>query len=790
MLQLALQRLQQGDSQAPDMLAHLARQPALQAHAAAALAQWQLARGDAEAACTWAEVAHAATDAGLPVVLLRARCLRQAGRHEEAAAVCEAAAASLHGSADLMMAWALALREAGKLERARAVCERALASHPDHPGLLHNLGNLLCALGDQAGARHAWLRCTKLRPEQGVSWFELARQAEASGDLSAASAWLLKAAPLLPTQVEVWRACARVCSALRAWPQALAAQQQVASLQPQDAQAHLSLARLAMRTGDLAQAVVAAQESARLQPHSPEPRYWLAQAHRRLGAPALAVAAAQQALELGAEGDLRAEALYLRTVGQIETGDLGGSSEGVDALWQSARTDGERAAALDVKAAWHMAMGDAMASLAAWQRSCALWPGRFLADQSLCAAALYTDALSPQEQRELTERHMAPHQAVACDVVWVRASPEPDRRLRVAYLSGDFRRHSCAYFLEPLLIAHDRSAVELFAYANQHQVDEVTERLRSQVSHWHFVAHLDDKALRQRIRDDGIDVLIDLSGFTEGGRLQALAQRVAPVQLTWLGYLGTTGLASIDGRVTDADVHPPDSEGSQTEALWRIPRPYLCYRPDAGAPAVSPLPALQRGHLTFGSFNVLNKVSPACVRMWTQLMHRVPGARLVLKAKSLSDEVTRKHWFDAFAAEGIGPDRLELRGWQPDLSHHLQAYHDIDIALDTWPYNGVTTSCEAMWMGVPVLSLCGAAAVARQGRSLLNAVGLPEWCAENAEAWVAQGAAFAGDLAALQSLRQKLRQRMADSPLCDADGFARAFEATLRQAWRQWCRGC
>jgi predicted O-linked N-acetylglucosamine transferase (SPINDLY family) len=203
--------------------------------------------------------------------------------------------------------------------------------------------------------------------------------------------------------------------------------------------------------------------------------------------------------------------------------------------------------------------------------------------------------------RDLAVRSMAPHQHVLADAVWLPNTPQPDRRLRVGYLSADFRQHSCAFFLEPLLAAHDPETVEVFAYANQMQVDDVTRRMQALVPHWRFVAQQDDVALRQQIRDDGIDVLVDLSGFTEGGRLRALTQRAAPLQVTWLGYLGTTGLGCMDARLSDADVNPVSADAWQTEAVWRMPRPYLCFRPAADArPLVRSMCCRRSAHLAFG----------------------------------------------------------------------------------------------------------------------------------------------------------------------------------------------
>ena len=366
---------------------------------------------------------------------------------------------------------------------------------------------------------------------------------------------------------------------------------------------------------------------------------------------------------------------------------------------------------------------------------------------------------------------------------------DPGRRLRVGYLSPDFKTHSVAYFIEPLLACHDRDTVEPVCYAEVASPDATTERLKALAGLWRPTTRLDDAALRRQIREDGIDILIDLAGHTDGNRLRALAIRPAPVVASWLGYPTTTGLATVDWRITDAVADPPGAEAQHVERLLRLDGGFLCFRPPEEAPDVAPLPAAAAGRVTFGSFNNLLKVTPAVVAAWAALLRAVPGSRLLLKALLLRDPAAQKRLHGLFAAHGIPAERVELRGGTNDQASHLAMYGEVDLALDTFPYNGTATTCEALWMGVPVVTLAGDRHAARVGRSLLHRVGLDELVHADVAGYVACAARLAGDLPGLAARRAGLRRQVAGSALCDGPGFARAFEAGLRRMWAGWCAG-
>ena len=360
---------------------------------------------------------------------------------------------------------------------------------------------------------------------------------------------------------------------------------------------------------------------------------------------------------------------------------------------------------------------------------------------------------------------------------------DPQRRLKVGYLSPDFREHSVAFFIEPVLKHHDRGCYEVYCYSSLPSTDETTLRIKDIVDTWRDIHKLSDAETASLIRDDRIDILIDLSGHTGNNRLAVFAAKPAPVQMTYLGYPNTTGLSTIDYRVTDKIADPLGEEAYYTEALLRLDGCFLCYQPDQNTSDVAPLPALTNSYVTFGSFNNFSKINPGVLQLWSEVLLQVPHSRLLLKCPALTDTAVRARVSEALQAQGIGAERVELLGHTPTRQEHLALYAKVDIALDTFPYNGTTTTCEALWMGVPVLSLVGKHHAGRVGASLLRAAGLPDWLANTPESFVAIAQAMTSDLATLGRLRGVLRDKLRGSSLCDAADFVRGLEVALRQVW-------
>jgi predicted O-linked N-acetylglucosamine transferase (SPINDLY family) len=366
------------------------------------------------------------------------------------------------------------------------------------------------------------------------------------------------------------------------------------------------------------------------------------------------------------------------------------------------------------------------------------------------------------------------------------ARPLNGRRLRVGYVSPDFRRHVVACFFEPILANHNRERFEVFCYYSQRIEDQVTERFRTMAEHWLECVHLSDDQLAQRIREDGIDILVDLAGHTADNRLPVFARKPAPLQASFLGYPNTTGLSAIDYRFTDARADPPgESDRLSTEQLVRLPNTYFCYRPLDQCPEVGALPALANGWITFGCFNNFAKLSDQFLEAAARVLRRVPGARFLLKARPLSLADVAARVRKKFAEFGVDPARLDLRGWAPKVVNHLAIYDEVDIALDSFPYNGATTTCEAFWMGVPVVSIAGDRHAARVGSSLLAAVGLDELLAESVDGYVDAAVRLASDLERLATLRAGLRDRMRASPLMDGAGLTRALENSYLELWER-----
>ena len=525
------------------------------------------------------------------------------------------------------------------------------------------------------------------------------------------------------------RQCGRLADAIARLTEAV-------ELDPDFFDARVNLGNAFVDAGEAEAALPHYRHALALEPSSASVHNNLGNAHRELRQPAAALAAYRRALELD-PGHERARS----NVGNILK-DLGDTDGAIDAFRQS---------------------------LAAVPNRPEVWSNLLLTlNMSDCL-----DAAKVADEHRAFGRHFARLLPPLPPAAPVNSA----RRLRVGYVSADFRKHAVATFFLPLLAAHDRSAVEVFCYYNQPRGDEVTTRIQSLAEHFLPVAGMPDRALAERIRQDGIDVLVDLNGHTAGNRLPLFFLRPAPVQATWLGYLGATGVPTIDWRITDARFDPGNgATPSGPEAPWRLPRAMWCYAPYAEAPAVAALPSAASGVVTFGCLNNPGKVSPSVLDAWMEILRRVPESRMLLLTSPDAGRIDELH--RRFAAAGVAPARVELVARSP-LADYLGTYGRIDIALDTWPYAGGTTTCDALWMGVPVVCLAADRPFGRSGASILGAIGHDELVASSSADYVGIACALAADRDRLLDLRAGLRARMVASPLTDANGFARDFESAL-----------
>ncbi|HUA56227.1 MAG TPA: tetratricopeptide repeat protein [Candidatus Sulfotelmatobacter sp.] len=364
--------------------------------------------------------------------------------------------------------------------------------------------------------------------------------------------------------------------------------------------------------------------------------------------------------------------------------------------------------------------------------------------------------------------------------------PDPDRPLKVGYVSGDFAVHPVGFFVSSVITRHDKSRFESFCYSARAGEDYVGERIKRHADHFRRIADMTETVLTERIRDDGIDVLIDLSGHTAANRLVTFAHKPAPVQATWAGYVGTTGLRAMDWLIADRFHVPPHLEAFHSERVYRMPNGYICYEPFVMAPAVGPLPALRNGYVTFCSFPNPAKVNRGTIAVWARILAAVPDARLRLSYRSMNARLNVERIHGGFAKHGIDAARVMIDGGG-DPKTMMDSYNASDIGLDTFPYSGGLTTCEALWMGVPVITYPGDRFESRHSFSHLSNAGLTETTARDLDDYVRLAVELANDLPRLADMRLNLRPRMAASPLCDPDRFVRDLESGFRTMWRAWC---
>lgn len=434
----------------------------------------------------------------------------------------------------------------------------------------------------------------------------------------------------------------------------------------------------------------------------------------------------------------------------------------------------------------YLRKGSVALAIRCFQESLRLNPNSGLVHENLLMALNYSPSADPgdvlAEHRRWASRHEAnaPRFPTAVD-------PDPDRRLRIGYVSPNFSQHMVASFVEPILAHHDLSQVEVIAYAEEVVRDATTERLRSMTHGWRATNGLTDHQVAKCVWDDRVDILVDLAGHTGYNRLGAFAYKPAPIQVTYLGYPNTTGLSTIDYRLTDAVADPPGEPAWYSETLYRLPGCFCCYRPWPDAPPVSPLPAARNGYVTFGSLHDLAKLNEGVFDLWRSVLINAPGSRMLVFRHTLRGQTVDdvKRWI-AGESWGIAEDRVEFRH-EPGERGFLGVYDDVDILLDCLPWSGHVTTCEALWQGVPVLTLRGDRHAGRLSTTVLATLGMNDWIADTAERFRLAAFRRANDKATLMELRSSLRERIRLSPLCDAASFTQKLEAAFRDMWRTWC---
>jgi predicted O-linked N-acetylglucosamine transferase (SPINDLY family) len=673
-----------------------------------------------------------------------------------------------------------ALRAANRFDEAEAAYNRVLEINLRRESALLGLAGLLIMRGAFKSARDLALRCCSVAPGRAEAWDVLGLALLSDNENSLAESAFAEAQHLSPQSLEY--ALHRVRAAFAAGSEgSLLAWLEVArEADPLNYSLPAALGALLERLGRIPEAIDALEVATVLAPNAPVPAMLFGNALARANRLEEADAALRRATALDPDNDqlrsVRASVLYRAQR----------HAEARDELLDVMARNGERVAELCNLANITTCLGLQEEAVGLARRAIVLDPEATIPRRVLCNTLSCRDGITGTELLAALKgcSDRLPRQALPPLV----NKPEPERPLVVGLLSGSFRPHPVGWLTVAGLEMLDPDAFKLICLAQNASQDWMASRFRAVAREWHDVDQLDDKALAVKARDLGIDILIELGGYGDLARMPACAYRLAPVQVKWVGAQShSSGLAEMDWIITDRWETPPELEGVYSERPLRLPDGYVCYSPPPYAPRVMPLPALSRGHITFGCFNNLAKMTPRGIVTWCHVLRRLPDARLVLKTYQFSDPSTRDRVLAAFAEGGIGADRVELRGRSGHRAF-MREYNDIDIALDPFPYSGGLTTCEALWMGVPTVTVPAEIFASRHSMSHLSNAGLADWVAPDVAAYVELAVAKASDIEALAALRARLRARVKASPLCDAPRFGRSLGTALRFAWREWCK--
>lgn len=713
------------------------------------------------------------------LVLRRAALCRRMCRYEEADRFYRTYVALRPEDVSGLNDLALVLKESGRTEEAESICRRALAKD-EAPPELHNTLGLILLDADKPGDAEAAFRTALAKrtdyPDAlsnlGVALCEQKRYGEAE-------ACHREALEMAPDSAAVLTNLGSTLYMRERFPEAEAAYRRALKADSRFPEALHNLGSVLLTIGRLAEAEASFKEALRFRPGYFDAHMNLGVFYNTLGRSIEAERAFRNALSLK---PANSRALTLLSVALRDQGRL---SESESACIAALETGIDEADAYGNLSITLRELGRLKESEAAARKALAIKPdfldviGNLLFD--------YNYGLHRDEDTCLSEAKrygvLVGARATGKFRSWV-CGDEPEC-LRVGIVSGDLRDHSVGHFFESVVKALDPKRIELIAYPTHYEVSDLTRRIKPFFSAWKPLVGLNDEAAAKQIHGDGIHVLLDLSGHTAHNRLPLFAWKPAPVQASWLGYCATTGVAEMDYYIADSWTLQSSQEQYFTETIWRLPESYLCFSEPHEGGEVSALPALRNGFLTFGSFNNLTKMTDEVVTLWADLLRTVPGSRLLLKAKQLKDASVADRVRERFVAHGIEASRLQLEGPIAGRGGHLTTYERVDIGLDPFPYNGVTTTMEALWMGVPVLSLAGERFLARQGVGILNNAGLGDWVAADGTSLIVKAQSWSADLERLSALRADLRRRLKASPLLDAPRFARHFEESLFGMWRR-----
>ena len=635
----------------------------------------------------------------------------------------------------------------GKNDIAIDLIGKAIAIKSDYVAAHNNLGLAFKELGKLDDAVASYLKAINIKPDYDEAHSNLGITLQEQGKLDDAVASYHKALAIKPDYAEAHSNLGNVLKDQEKLDDAVASYHKALAIKPDYAEAHRNLGNVFQQQGKLGDAVASYQKAIAIKPD-------YAEAHGNLGI---------ILHEQGMLGD--AVASYHKAIAISPNYAVAHSNLGV-AFKDQGKLD------------------DAVASC---QKALAIKPDYPEVHSNLIFLYSYILDHPIIDLRDEASRYDKLVSAKARPISNHPNIKNPDRRLRIGMVSGDFKQHAVGHFLTGVLSEINTEHVELFAYSTSSMEDDLTVKIKTCVYKFQKVVGISDEQLSKDIMEDGIDILIDLSGHTGRNRLPLFAWKPAPIQVTWLGYGGTTGIEAMDYVLCDSLVLPPSDEAHFVEKPWRLPDIWVCFSPPKFDIEVGTLPALANSHITFGSFNNLTKISDKAVECWARILKAVPDSRLLLKNNQLNDTSIQEATRTRFEAHGINPLRIILKSHVIDKKEHFLTYQEMDISLDTFPYSGGTTTIEAIWMGTPVVTLKGDRFISHLGESILHNVGLADWIADTTDDYVEKAVAFASDLEKLSYLRESLRDQLIISPVCDATRFAGNLEDAFRGMWKEWC---
>jgi protein O-GlcNAc transferase len=703
----------------------------------------------------------------------------QAGQHEDAVRLIRQAITLAPSAAPYFGNLGNALKSMGQLDQATTAYRRSISLRPSHAPSYSNLGNALVAKGQSTEAIAAYRMAINLKPDYAEAHYNLGKSLEDIGQMDEAITSYRRAVQLKSGFFQAYSNLGGALAKTGQFDESSAICQKAIALEPRYAPAYSNLGFVLLKLGRKDEAIAACEKAIALQPDLEFVHNNLGNALMRKGLVKQAIAAFQQATVIR-PNDARAHANLgsaLKDVCQLD--------DAISACLQAIKLDPALPEAYFNYANALKHKGKQEEAATAYRQALQLRPDFTEVHQGLAYILHYHPEVSPQtvfeEHVRWNERHAKP----LGNLIQPHGNRrDPERQLRIGYVSPDFRQHPVSRFFLPLIARHDREKFEIYCYSDVSKPDSVTGQIRALADHWRDLAGLPDAQVADVIRNDEIDILVDLAGHTADNRLLVFARKPAPVQATCLGYPGSTGLTAIDYRLTDALADPPNlTEHLHSEQLVRLGACAWCYEP---GDSPDPSPRSDRP-VTFGCFNNFAKVTEPMLRLWSRILHLTSGSKLLLKGLALNEVSFRKELRSYFESQGIDPARLELLGLTHSHGEHLALYDRMDIALDPFPYHGTTTTCEALWMGVPVVTLAGQCHASRVGVSLLSNAGLTETIASDPDHYVRIAVSLASDLPRLADLCATLRERLRQSPLMDSSRFARDVETAYRLMWTEWC---